>query len=201
MRRTDSRLERARALSLSVFAALCLACEKPDRLAEALAIQESGDLYGSLEPLRALIAERPDDAEVLFLYGRTLSLLGHVSQGEFSLEKAMEDPQWRVPAGLQIAIGALRTANYPRVVAIASRVLESEPDNVTALLVRAEARARSHRDLELALADADRVTLLEPDRIEAHKPRILALLALDRIADAEHAIADLGSQLEERESG
>ncbi len=164
-------------------------------------MQESGDLYGSLEPLRALIAERPDDPEIHFRYGRALSLLGHVSQGEFSLEKAMEDPQWRVRAGLQLALGALRTADYPRAIAVADRVLESEPDHVEVLLIRAEARARNHKEVELALADAERAIELQPDRVDAQKPRILALLALDRIGDAEAAIADLGVQLEEREAG
>jgi tetratricopeptide (TPR) repeat protein len=193
---------RVAALVLALVAALAWgACEKRDRLAEARAMQESGDLYGSLEPLRALIAERPDDPEVHFLYGGALSALGHVSQGEFSLEKAMEDPKWRVAAGVQLALGALRTADYRRAIEMAGRVLESEPDHVGALLLRAEARARDHKDIELALADADRAIELEPDRLDAQKPRILALLALDRIQEAEKAIADLGEQLEEGESG
>jgi hypothetical protein len=57
---------------------------------------------------------------------------------------------------------------------MAGRVLESEPDHVGALLIRSEARARNHKDLELALADADRVSSLDPDRprrVEAAHPR------------------------------
>jgi tetratricopeptide (TPR) repeat protein len=172
------------------------ACQRRDLLAEARALQENGDLYGSLEPLRALIAERPNDAEVAFLYGSALSQLGHVTQGEFSLEKAMDDPKWRVPAGLQLGVGALRTANYPQAVTMATRVLEAEPDHVGALLIRAEARARARKDLELAIADVDRALEIEPDRLDAQRPRILALLALDRIPDAEKAIEELGKQLE-----
>ncbi|TMQ71799.1 MAG: tetratricopeptide repeat protein, partial [Candidatus Eisenbacteria bacterium] len=197
---------RPASFSLSLVLALAVgvvhsACQKHDRLAEVRALQEQGDLYGSLEPLRELIAERPNDPEVHFLYGGALTALGHVSQGEFSLEKAMEDPKWRVRAGVQLALGALHVADYPRAIAMAGRVLESEPDHVGALLIRAEARARDHTDLELALSDADRAISLAPDRLDAQKPRILALLALDRIPEAEKAIADLGKQLESNESG
>jgi tetratricopeptide (TPR) repeat protein len=172
------------------------ACGKKDPLVEVRAMQARGELYESLEPLRALIAERPDDPEVHFLYGGALNALGHVSQGEFSLAKAMEDPRFRVRAGVQLGLGALRTADYPRAIEMAGRVLESEPDHVAALIIRAEARARNHKELDLALADADRAIALEPDRLEAQKPRILALLALDRIPEAEAAIGDLGKHLE-----
>ena len=185
-----------RVFALALFGALaCSACERRDRLAEARTLQETGDLYASLEPLRELIAESPDDPEVHFLYGGALSALGHVSQGEFSLEKAMEDPKWRVRAGVQIALGALKTADYPRAIEVAGRVLETEPDHVGALLIRSEARARQHKELDLALADAERAISLEPDRLDAEKPRILALLALGRIPEAEAAIAELGRRL------
>src|SRR5258706_7065058 len=113
----------------------------------------------------------------------------------------MEDPKWRVRAGVQLALGALRTADYSRAIEVAGRVLETEPDQVAALLIRSEARARDHKDFALALADADRAIELAPDRLDAQKPRILALLGLDRIADAEAAIAGLGKQLEGTESG
>ncbi len=164
-------------------------------------MQQRGDLYGSLEPLRELIAERPGDPEVHFLYGRALTLAGHVSQGAWSLEKAMEDPQWRVPAATQLAHGALRSGNHPAAIAAAARILESEPDNLAALLIRAEARARSRQDLEQALADVDRALELAPDRVDAQKPRILALLALDRIDEVEAALDELGKQLEKTETG
>jgi tetratricopeptide (TPR) repeat protein len=185
--------------ALAVLAGVALACQKSDPLVEVRALQERGELYESLEPLRALMGERPDDPEVQFRYGRALALLGHVSQGEFALQKAMEDRNWLVPAGLQLALGAMRIADYAQAVSVATRVLEAQSDNVAALLIRAEARARDRKELDAALADADRALALEPDRLEAQKPRILALLALDRIDEASATIADLGKQLEGRE--
>ncbi len=202
MRPIESPLVRnACVLLLATAAAIAgVACGETDRLAEVRALQEAGDLYGSLEPLRELIEDRPDDPEVQFRYGAALATLGHVTQAEFALEKAMEDPKWKVAAGSRLAYGALQTMNYDRAVDVANRVLESEPDNVPMLLVRAEARARARKELELALADAERALELEPDRLDAQKPRILALLAMDRIDDVEVAIEDLGKQLSESET-
>src|SRR5262245_64817995 len=59
------------------------------------------DLAGSIEPLRALLVLRPDDAEANFLYGRALALTEQPGLATWSLRKAMQDPQWLVPAGTQ----------------------------------------------------------------------------------------------------
>lgn len=178
------------------------ACGPPsDRVAEARRKQATGDLAGSLELLRELVAERPDDAEVHYLYGRALALTRQPSLAQWSLRKAMDDPEWLAPAGLQLALDALNTGDFATAIEVTGRILEADPDNADALLMRANARARSEQDLEQALADVDRVLELQPDNAVALEPRILALLGLERYEEAGAAIEELGERIRETELG
>src|SRR5262245_52404594 len=153
------------------------------------------DLAGSIEPLRALLVLRPDDAEANFLYGRALVLTQQPGLATWSLRKAMQDPAWLVPAGTQLAFAALGARDFNEVVEITGQILEKEPDNVSALLMRADAQAYWKKSTEQALADAERVLALDPNRLEAFEPRILALVDLDRRAEAEEALAEVGRRL------
>ena len=78
---------------------------------------------------------------------------------------------------------------------IAGRILEHEPENVPALLMRANAYAHWKKAPELALADANRVLELDPDAVEAYEPRILALLDLGRLEEASASLAEAGRRL------
>jgi len=181
---------------------VALAGCKPSDPLEAIRQQQANrDFAGSLEPLRALLDERRDDAEVQYRYGRALALTGQPSLAERSLRKAMDDPEWLVPAGLQLAFAALRTTNYPMAIETAERILEAHPDNVDVLLMRANAYAHSRLNNEAALADVDRVLELDPDNLDAMEPRILALLGLDRIDEAAEVIEELGRRIDESELG
>jgi tetratricopeptide (TPR) repeat protein len=171
-------------------------CTPSDPLAEVRELQAAGDFEGSLEPLRERLAERPDDAEANYLYGRALVGTQQPSLAEWSLRKALEDPEWLLPAGLQLALAALTTRGYLTAIEATGRVLEVDPDNVDALMTQANAYAHSNADHEKALADADRVLELDPDNIEAFEPRILALLGLERIEETGEAMETLGERIE-----
>jgi tetratricopeptide (TPR) repeat protein len=200
---------RSRNLPVSAFIALlvsllCVAgggCTPSDPL-EAIRIrQASGDMAGTLEPLRELLEERRDDPEAQFLYGRALTFTGQASLAEWSLRAAMEDPEWRLPAGLLLANSALRTGNFPTVIEITSRLLEEHPESVETLLVRASAHAHSKLDPEAALADVERVLEIDPENLEAMEPRILALLTLERVEEAGEAIDELGRMIDAADPG
>ena len=60
-------------------------------------------------------------------------------------------------------------------------VLEAEPDNVQALVMRANARILTRRQYEEALIDADRVLELDPDNLPVLPFRAVALLGLVRV--------------------
>jgi tetratricopeptide (TPR) repeat protein len=194
--RTAIRILSGCALSVALLAA----CEKGDPLADIRQRQATGDWEGSIEPLREVLAERPEDPEANYLYGQALVATQRPALASWALRKAMEDPNWTVPAGLQLAYAGLATADFNEVVIAADRVLEREPENTAALLARANAHAYWRRDPAQALADAERVIEIDPDSIDASKPRILALLLLERYDEAHAALDELGHRIDETDA-
>src|SRR5262245_10714002 len=181
---------------------LCLpACGPADPLVEMRQRQESGDFAGTLDPLRKLVDQHPDSAEVYFRYGRALEATGQPSLAEWPLRKAMEDRQWLVPAGLQLAAGELETNNFNTAIEVTTRILGVDPDNVQVLLMRANANAQSRLRPADALTDVDRILELDPDATDALEPRIVALIELERIDEAKKALDELGTRIEESQLG
>ncbi len=172
----------AAALLAAGIAAASAGCGDP--LAEVRSLQAKGRFEDSLEPLRKLLATDPDSPEVHFRYGVALAQTGRPGLALWSLRKASEAEGWRVPAGLELAAGAIRSANWASAVAAADRVLEADADNVQALLLRAEARIGEKADPLLALADYDRARALEPENLAIRFARTSALILADRIDEA-----------------
>ena len=133
-------------------------CSGPDDSLEAIrARQDAGDFAGSLEPLRERLQREPGDAELQYRYGHALVATGQPSLAEWALREAMKDPEWLVPAGLQLAYAALASEDYAMAIETANQVLAEHPDNAEVLLLRANAYAHSRTQPEAALADADRL--------------------------------------------
>jgi tetratricopeptide (TPR) repeat protein len=185
-----------RALAAALLACLALCgCQEADFLEAIRQQQAAGDYAGSIEPLLELLKTQPDDAETNYLYGRALALTLQPSLATWSLRKAMQDPEWLLPAGRQLAFAALATSDFNEVVEATGRILEREPEDVPALLMRAQAHAYWRKDPEQALEDANRVLEISPDSLEAFEPRILALLALGRQEEASQALAEAGRRM------
>ena len=186
---------RPQGLLLVVLLSVLLAgCQQADPIERVRKLHATGLYQDSIEPLRELLETRPDDPEVLYLYGVALMTTSEPVGALWAFEKAMLDPDWLVPAGVQRATTALLLGSHDSAAAAATRVLEAEPDNVQALLLRARARVESRRDYEGGIEDADRVLAQDPDSLEARIPKAVALLALERVEEAEEELA----QLEER---
>ena len=83
--------------------------------------------------------------------------------------------------------------SHDEAIEVIDRELERNPDDVASLQLRANARIQSRRDYEAALADAERILELDPENEDALAPRAVALLALDRVDEAEAAIDELDS--------
>jgi tetratricopeptide (TPR) repeat protein len=177
-------------IALAVLVACAAGCSR-DPLDEVRTLQTRGEYEDSIEPLRALIAERPDDPEVHYRYGLALAATQQATLAIWPLKKAMESPEWRVPAGLALAAALVATGSHDTAIEVCDRVLETEPDNTAALVQRAMARFHSRRDYAGALADAERALEVDPDLLEALVARCLALLALERVEEAAVALEAL----------
>jgi tetratricopeptide (TPR) repeat protein len=174
-----------------VLGVLAAACGPSDPVEAARQLQAEGRFEESLAPLGELVQARRDDPEVHYLHGLALSRTGRPSQAVWSLRRAMESPEWKVAAGLQLGASALRTGNYDEAVEVLTGVLEEEPDDSAALLLRAMARIQTRRDYEGALADADRLLEIEPENQQILPHRAVALLGLERTEEAAEALAQL----------
>ena len=179
---------------------VCLAspmgCGPSDPLADIKAMHAVGQHESSLEPLRDLIETRPDDAEVFYLYGVALSRGRLFTQSVWPLLRAMEDPEWYTVASLHLADVAVSTTDWNMALSVLDQFIETDPENVKALLLRAYARAQSRQNYEGALEDADEALALDPINSQALVLRGVALLGLDRIEEAAEVIEAAGEHFD-----
>jgi Tfp pilus assembly protein PilF len=138
-----------------------------------------------------VLEDSPDNPEANYRYGLALLASGQNSLAKWSLRKALDSPQWLERAGIPLATTAIQLGGYDEAVEVATRVLEQHPDNVDALMVRADARIRTRREYEEALADAERALQLDPENRGAMVPKVAALLALERTDEAAAALDSL----------
>jgi len=186
-----------------VFATLALACgEEPgaegDELARIRALQNSGRFEQAIPLLRELISDGDRSGEVMYRYGRGLSLIGQPGRGIWALEEAQNDPEWFVNASQQIALDAFRGGNH-EVALAAIESLKShdigdyvyEDDLPTHILeLRTLVETRRMYDEALALAD----TILEdhPDHEHVLRLKAVTLLGLKQTDAAYEVIKQAG---------
>ncbi len=180
-----------KAATLSLLFMLCVACGDEDPVAEIHARHAVAAYAETLDPLRELLKERPQDPELNYLYGVALARTGQPGLAIWALRRARESEKWADEAGLELAADALAARNYRVAEEAATEVLERKPDDLEALRIRAEARLEDKQDVEGALADFDRILALAPEDFGARMSRFATLLALERAEDAEAALDDL----------
>ncbi len=156
-----------------------------------LAQDVNGEPAATVEPLRELLEERPDDPELHYRYGIALIASGQPGLATWPLHRAMESPEWRERAVSPLVSALLAAGDNDDAIAVCTRFLEQKPDHVPTLLLRAQVRMRGRGDFEATLADAERVLELEPDNHDALVPRAVALLGLERIDEAAAALEQL----------
>ncbi len=183
------------ALVLGVVLASGVSCDRRSSREEIRQLLASGNPRQALDPLRDLVGENPDDPEVLFLYGRVLALTGQAGLAEWPLRKAMEDPDWYERAATQVAATAIDANNFENAAEILAEVLERNPENVEVRLMRADACAAAPRLLQEAVDETDRIFELDPEEFRAYKPRIIALLSMNREEEARETLEELGERI------
>lgn len=170
-----------------------LACPASDPLEDVRALQASGQLEESLEPLRDLLVASPDSAELHYRYGLALTRSGSPGMAVWSLRRAQENPEWAGPASLELARAAIMSMNWTNAIEATGQMLEREPDNVEALEMRAEAFMGQMTEPERALVDLDRAIVIDPDRVSLRSARVRALIMSGQIDDAASALEELES--------
>ncbi len=181
-----------------VLAAVLLAgflasgCRKgvEEQLAAAQAQQDDSQFQESIEPLRSILGEQPDNAEANYLLGVALVRTGRLAPAVWPLRKASESEEYAEKAGQLLTFVLANTRNFDEAIASANRLLERKPDSAEAMRLRAQAQLGA-RHVDLALADADRLLVLAPDDVVGVQTRAAALFELERWAEAEAAYAQL----------
>ncbi len=187
---TDSTAQRRNSSLFSfLFAALFLvACgqDVASQLETVSALQNDGKFQESIEPLREILKSVPDQPEANHLLGVALIQTRQPGLAVWPLEKALLDPQHTVVSGNALASVYLGTQNFNEALRVVDLVLEKDPKNVLALFTRAQTNFLATRYSD-ALSDADRVLELVPNHYAAHLAKGEALLALNRMPEAEAA--------------
>ncbi|HZO07768.1 MAG TPA: tetratricopeptide repeat protein, partial [Myxococcota bacterium] len=177
--------------ALALVAVGAAACGPGDPLEQVRELQTQGRFEESVAPAQLLLEQRGDDPEVQYRYGLALARTGQLSGALFALRRAMESRDWLVTAGLEAGRTELATDNAEGAVAAMDLVLAAEPDHLDALLLRARALATARNAYERGLADADRALELDPGNIEGMTLRVVNLLGLVRVEDAEKQLGEL----------
>lgn len=175
-----------------VAAAFALACgdAREDRLEEIRHRQGAGEHAATLEPLRELLVEAPDDPELNHLYGVALLATQQPELAIWPLRKAAEHPDRALEDGILLGLALLRGGSADDAVRQMLRVRELAPERMDVLRLLLKARIDAKQNEE-ALEDAALLLEREPGDPEALLARVVALLSLDRPDEAEPALAEL----------
>ncbi len=157
-----------------------------DRMAAIRALQEAGRFEESIEELREVLAERPEQREASYRLGSALARTGKASRSIWALEQASESSEFVIPASLELAVVQFQLDNFEESIRASDRVLAVDPHHREALRVRAQAHVGA-RQLEAALADARQLLELEPDDYAMLIVHATVLAELGRTPEAEIA--------------
>lgn len=184
------------AVLLTVFSLAC--SQSPDaQLEEIHSLQRAGRYAATIEPLREMLVARPDDPELNHLYGIALLSTDQAGLALWPLRKAAEHPDRAVVDGALLAGALLRGGSNPNdAILAATRVLELDPERIDVLRILIEARVAAS-DSEQVLIDVERLLELKPDDVGALIWRLVALLKLNRVDEAERALTAVNEAVED----
>ncbi|MCP5059304.1 MAG: tetratricopeptide repeat protein [bacterium] len=184
-------------LMLSLLGAMApLGCggSREAQLEEIRALQDAGLYAESVEPLREFLSTDPGQPEANYRLGTALLRTGQASPAVWPLHRAAASEAYAVPAGLALALTLQEQNQREEALEAANRVLEVEPDNERALMIRVQVSlATAHP--EEALADTDRLLEISPDRYLGL--RASALADLGRLDEAEQIYSEAAGKAEQ----
>jgi tetratricopeptide (TPR) repeat protein len=182
LRRAGSAGLRAPAVIVLAFALACTG----GSIEEIRALQDAGAFEESIDPLRAILSENPENPEASYRLGLALLRTGNSGQALWPLRKASDSEEFARPAGLILASTLMGMKNYEETTLAASRVLEVDPENEAALTTRAQS-SKETGNHEESLADVDRLLAINAENLEALSMRAAVLAKLERWDEAHKA--------------
>jgi tetratricopeptide (TPR) repeat protein len=123
---------------------------------------------------------------------------GRIAEGTSVLEGLASQPGGADSAMASLVVNYLRAGERDRAIAFLEGVLEENPDNTRALLLRAELDIQAG-DPDAALDRLDRIVAAAPDQLVGHLARARLMLALQRVDDALAAAEEGVDQVENAE--
>jgi len=157
-------------------------------LEEARALQDGGQMAESIEPLRAFLATAPGDPEASFRLGLALLQTGQPTAAVFPLRQAARNPEFAVDAGLTLASAQFRLDAFEETVRVVSGVIDAQPENVGARLLRAQANL-SMNAWDAAVFDTEWLQSRNPDDYAIAVMHATTLGGLGRFEEADAAYA------------
>lgn len=160
------------------------------RLETARQAVEQGRYPEALSEMRLLVKEHPDDARLQRYYGEALIASGQPSLAIWPLQRATRDDREQLPAGILLAGALMQGGSGADAIRVATQVLEVDPSNTNALLLRVRALLSENLE-ERALADLDQARELGVEESATELLRLEALLGLRREEEAEALLSTL----------
>ncbi|MEZ7980413.1 MAG: hypothetical protein QMC74_12065, partial [Myxococcota bacterium] len=159
-------------------------------------MQNQGRIEESVEILTELIDAGERDGEVLYRYGRALSLIGRPGRAAWALDAAQSDPEWLVFAAHQLALDAYRGANYDYALEVLERLRDERTDShdadLAARLLEVRVLLNTRRFYEDALEKIEAIIDDFPDDQEAVRLKAVGLLGIRETDEAYELIRDAG---------
>lgn len=154
------------------------------KLAAVYELQDSGRLKASIVKLHEILALDGDNPEANFLIGIALVQTGRLEIAIPPLVVATDSDLYAVPAGLLLSSTQYRTQAFVDAIQTSDRILEIDPDNLTALFTRGQSFL-AIGNTEQALAHANLLLEYRPNAQNAIIMKASALVQLDRRVEAE----------------
>ncbi len=171
--------------------------EDHEKLNEIRALINAGRIPEVIDRCVELIESGNRQGETLFIYGRALALAKRPGRASWTLDAAMDDPNWIVPAAHQLAQDNYQASNFEIVIKVLDRLEANRPDPETedlfAMVLRGRAHLGTRQHYEEALEAFDDVLEIQPDHEEALRLKGVALLGLKR-TDEAWAIIEQGRE-------
>jgi len=184
------------AISVALFGLACGQAEDP--LVEIRRLHEEGRYVATIDQLRTLVDQDPSRAETQFLLGSALLFSGNGGLALWPLRAAAQAPEYAIEARMLLVQSMLESRTAPDAIPVIGEILEREPGNIAALVLRIQAYQATGRN-EDALVDIEQVLELEPNNGAVMVPRVTALIATEQIDEAEKAIEDARERINDAE--